>query len=181
VKFKKKKNLPKKKKNISIQGWEDLSFCGELSFTLSFLFLYASYVAAYIFTAPTCKGTIISLEMLLFSISFPDLISYFMDTPERRVSGERRPKDRMTLQIILVFTLTPPKTFTRGRVSLFDKYLDWPHVNIKQIYTLQEDKCKCKKFGRVSVNHTLTQDLLTIYTAIDTYTYNTVPYPIINE
>jgi hypothetical protein len=52
--------------------------------------------------------------MLLFSISFPDLISYFMDTPEGRVSGERRPKDRMTLQIILVFTLTPPKTFTRA-------------------------------------------------------------------
>ncbi len=75
-----------------------------------------------------------------------------MDTPERRVSGERRPKDRMTLQIILVFTLTPPKTFTRGHVSLFDKYLHWPHVNLKQIYTLQQDKCKCKKIGRVRVN-----------------------------
>jgi hypothetical protein len=47
--------------------------------------------------------------MLLFSISFPDLISYFMDTPERRVWGERRPKDRVTLQIIFVFTLTPLK------------------------------------------------------------------------
>jgi hypothetical protein len=54
--------------------------------------------------------------MLIFSISFPDLInfSYFVDTPERRVWGERRPKDRVTLQIILVFTfsLTHPKTFT---------------------------------------------------------------------
>jgi hypothetical protein len=32
--------------------------------------------------------------MLIFSISFPDLIknSYFIDTPERRVWGERRPK-----------------------------------------------------------------------------------------
>jgi hypothetical protein len=29
-----------------------------------------------------------------------------MDAPERRVWGERRPKDRVTLQIILVFTLT---------------------------------------------------------------------------
>jgi hypothetical protein len=41
-----------------------------------------------------------------------------MDTPERRVWGERRPKDRVTLQIILVLTLTHPKTFTRGHVSV---------------------------------------------------------------
>jgi hypothetical protein len=39
---------------------------------------------------------------------------YFMDIPERRVWGERRPKDRVTLQIILVFTLTHPKTYTWG-------------------------------------------------------------------
>ncbi len=53
--------------------------------------------------------------MLIFSISFSDLIKfpYFMDTPERRVWGESRPKDRVTLQIILVFTLTCIKTFTR--------------------------------------------------------------------
>jgi hypothetical protein len=62
--------------------------------------------------------------MLIFSISFPDLIknSYFMDTPERRVWGEWRPKRKVTLQIILVFTLTCPKTFTRALVSAFDKY-----------------------------------------------------------
>ncbi len=41
-----------------------------------------------------------------------------MDTPERRVWGERRPKDRVTLQIILVFTLTRPNTFTWDRVSV---------------------------------------------------------------
>jgi hypothetical protein len=52
--------------------------------------------------------------MLIFSISFPDLIKYFLlyDIPERTVWGERRPKDKVTLQIILVFTLTCPKTFT---------------------------------------------------------------------
>ncbi len=45
--------------------------------------------------------------MLIFSISFLDLIKfpYFMDTPERRVWDERRSKDKVTLQIILVFTL----------------------------------------------------------------------------
>jgi len=54
--------------------------------------------------------------MLIFSISLPDLIKfpYFMDTPERRVWGERRPKDRVTLQIILVFTLTCPQNIYWG-------------------------------------------------------------------
>jgi len=55
-----------------------------------------------------------------------------MHTPERRVWGEWRPKDRVTLRIILVFTLTHPKTFSEGRVSVFDKY-----------FTLAS--CKCKK------------------------------------
>jgi hypothetical protein len=38
-----------------------------------------------------------------------------MDIFERRVWGERRPKDRVTLKIILVFTFTfiHSKTFTR--------------------------------------------------------------------
>jgi hypothetical protein len=74
--------------------------------------------------------------MLIFSISFPDLIKfpYFMDTPVSRVWGERRRKDRMTLQIILAFTLTCPKTFTQDRVSVFDKYLHWPCVSVKVIY-----------------------------------------------
>ncbi len=40
----------------------------------------------------------------------------------------------MTLQIILVFTLTHPKTFTQGHVSVFDKYLHWPHVSGKNLY-----------------------------------------------
>jgi hypothetical protein len=59
-----------------------------------------------------------------------------MDNPERRVWGERRPKGRVTLQIILVFTLTWPKTITWDRVSAFDKYLHWPRVivSVKYIY-----------------------------------------------
>jgi hypothetical protein len=40
-----------------------------------------------------------------------------------RVWVGKRPKDIVTLQIILVFTLTRPKTLTKGRVSVFDKYL----------------------------------------------------------
>jgi hypothetical protein len=56
--------------------------------------------------------------------------------------GERSPKDRVTSQIILVFTLTHPKTFTRACISVCDKYLHWPHVSVKKTYTLQHDKCK---------------------------------------
>ncbi len=63
---------------------------------------------------------------------------YFMDILERRVWGERRPKNKVTLQIILVFTLTLkcPKTFTQGRVSVIYIYI--------YTHTLQHDKCKCK-------------------------------------
>jgi hypothetical protein len=74
--------------------------------------------------------------MLIFSISLPDLIKfpYFMDTLERRrVWGERRPKYRATLQIILVFTIMCPKTFTQGHVSVFDKYLHYPCVSVKNL------------------------------------------------
>jgi hypothetical protein len=75
--------------------------------------------------------------MLTFSVLFPVLVKfpYFMDTPERRVWDERSRKDRVTLQIILVFTLAHPKTFTEGRVSVFDKYLHWPRVSVKNVYT----------------------------------------------
>jgi hypothetical protein len=56
-----------------------------------------------------------------------------MDTPEK-IWGERRPKDKMTLQIGIVFTCL--KTFTQGNVSLFDKCLHRPHVSVKKyIYT----------------------------------------------
>jgi len=57
-----------------------------------------------------------------------------MHTPERRVWGEWRPKDRVTLRILLVFTLTHTKTFIGGRVNVFDKYLHWPCVSVKKLY-----------------------------------------------
>jgi len=72
---------------------------------MSLLFLSASM------TAITCKATIISLEPSALNADFQHFIPtsnkfhYFMDTPERRVWGERRRKD-MTLQIILILTLT---------------------------------------------------------------------------
>ncbi len=50
--------------------WEDLSFCDELSFTLSLLFFSASTVAAYISTAPTCDAIIVSLEPCAINVNF---------------------------------------------------------------------------------------------------------------
>jgi hypothetical protein len=67
--------------------------------------------------------------MLIFSISFPDLIKFpcFWIPLKGGFEGERRLKDKVTSQIILVFTLTrpqnAPKTFTQGHASVFDKYL----------------------------------------------------------
>jgi len=89
-----------------------------------------SQLATYIFTGPPCKATIINLEFCTSNdlIKFP----YFMNTSVRRVWGERRPKERVTLQIILVFTLAHPKIFTQGCVSVFDKYLHWPCVSVNK-------------------------------------------------
>jgi hypothetical protein len=82
----------KKIKNISIQGWGDLNFCGELNFTMSLIFLSASI------TAPTCKAIIISLEPCALDADFQHFIPrsnkflYFMDTPKRRVWVKGGPK-----------------------------------------------------------------------------------------
>jgi hypothetical protein len=54
-----------------------------------------------------------------------------MDTLERRVWGERRPKDPVTLQIILVFTLTHDLHTIYIQIYLY-------MVNVIYIYTLQQ-------------------------------------------
>jgi hypothetical protein len=71
-------------------------------------------------TAPTCKATIISLETLALNADFQHFIPtsnkfhYFMHTPERRVWGERRRKDRVTLQIIVIFSGGRPEASKRN-------------------------------------------------------------------
>jgi hypothetical protein len=81
------RRLKKKRKSSAFKGGEDLSFCGELNFTLSLLFLSASV------TAPTCEANIISLEPCALNADFQHFIPrsnkfpYFMDTTERMVWG----------------------------------------------------------------------------------------------
>jgi hypothetical protein len=78
--------------------------------------------------------------MLIFSIPFSDLIKNFLLYGGFGV--KRRPKDRVTLQIILVATLTHPKTFTQGHVSVSGKYI-YIHCN-KISLTVKIWTCKCK-------------------------------------
>jgi hypothetical protein len=62
----------KKIKSIRIQGWGgSVLVVNSVSPCLSFFFS-ASTVAAYIFTAPTCKATIFSLEPSALSADFQD-------------------------------------------------------------------------------------------------------------
>ncbi len=110
-----------------------------------------SQFAAYIFTAPTCKA-IISLEPCALNADFQHFIPIFNKIsllhgyPPKRGLDERRLKDRVTLQIILVFTLTHPKTFTQDRVSVFDKYLHWPQVSVKVHVHCNRISVNVKKF-----------------------------------
>jgi len=53
-----------------IQASFSTNFGGKLSFILSFLFLTASTAAAYIFTAPACTTTIISLQPCALNAEF---------------------------------------------------------------------------------------------------------------
>jgi hypothetical protein len=103
-----------------------------------FSFINISTFATYFFIFPICKAIIISLEPCALNVELQHFIPKFnkisllYGCPQIRVWGERRPKDKVTLQIILIFTLTltHPKTFTYGCVSVFDKYLHWPYVSV---------------------------------------------------
>jgi len=91
------------------------------------------------------KTTIITLEPCALNANFQHFIprfflflnfyNYFMDTPERRVWGwkEAQRQDDFTNNFS-IYSFTLPKTFTKGRVSVFDKYLHWPCVSVKKIY-----------------------------------------------
>jgi len=119
----------KERKLISIQGWGYVSFYGEPVFSF---FFGAPTLAAYIFAALTCKATIISLQSCALNADFQHFVprSNKKFLLERRVWGERSPKDRVTREIILVFTLTCPKTLIGGRVNVFDRYLHCNRISV---------------------------------------------------
>jgi hypothetical protein len=64
----------------------------------------ASTAATYIFTAPTCTTTIITLEPCALNAEFQHVISRFNEvsllcgphSKKEGIGGERRPKERVT-------------------------------------------------------------------------------------
>jgi len=92
--------------------------------------------------------------MLIFSISFPRLINFitlWIPLKEGLRWKEAQRQGDFT-DNFNIYTYTSQNIYT-GCVSVCDKYLHWPRVSVrKKIYTLQQDKCKCKKFGHLSVN-----------------------------
>jgi hypothetical protein len=71
VKFKKIKTYPKRRrKALRFKGGGTLVFCGEMSFHLVFPFFSASTGVTYIFTTPTYKVPIISLEPCALNAEF---------------------------------------------------------------------------------------------------------------
>ncbi len=150
---------------------------------LSFFFS-ASTVAAYIFTAPTCKA-IISLEPCALNADFQHFIPRFNKIcllwwiPQKKGFGWKEAQRQGDFTInFSIYTYTPQNIFT-GPCKCISPIFTLASGECKNIYTLQQDKCKCKFFWSVSVNHkcfTLTLDLHTVYMAIDTYTHNTGVY-----
>ncbi len=128
----------KKIKKLGFKGGRTSVFVVNwVSPCLSFFF-GASTVAAHIFTAPTCKDTIIRLEPCALNADFQRFIPRFNKIsllyrhPWKKGLGWKEAQRQVPLQIILVFTLTCPKTFTQGHVSVFDKYLHWPCASVKK-------------------------------------------------
>jgi hypothetical protein len=81
------------------------NFGGKLSFILCFLFPERpSTAATYIFTAPTCTTTIITLEPCALNVEFQHLLPRFITISllcgyqrerEREDRDESRPKDKV--------------------------------------------------------------------------------------
>ncbi len=147
---------------------------------MSFISPESAYTAAtYIFIAPTCRTNIISLEPYALNAEFQHFIPRFNKISslygyiEVRFEGQRRPQNNVTLWMTLVYTFTCPKIFTQGRVSVFDKYLHWPCVSVKKLYTCQQ--CKRNKFEHLRVNNLhFTWDLYAIYISLLTLTCTTL-------
>jgi hypothetical protein len=101
----------------------------------------ASPATTYIFIAPTCTTTIIGLEPYALNVEFQHSIHRFnkffslYGYTERGVwkwKEAQRQGDFIINLNICTYTYMPQNTYT-GHVSVFDKYLHWPHVNIFKI------------------------------------------------
>jgi hypothetical protein len=116
-----------------------------------FPFSLAPPLLLHIFSlVPTSNSTIISLEPCALNADFqhfiPKLnkISLFYGYPWKKGLGwkeAQRQGEFTNNYSVCIYTYMP------------SNHLHWLHVSVNiYIYTLQEDKCKCKKIGHVTVN-----------------------------
>jgi hypothetical protein len=117
--------------------------CDPLSLSL---FLSASTDATYIFTAPTCTSTIITLEtcastaeLQRFIPRFILKIPYFAYLTQRGDRGERRPKDRVKTGWLygklwwineFFYSKQYAKELTMTRVQSLGSSLNWGHQKL---------------------------------------------------
>jgi len=130
--------------------------------------------------------------MLIFSISFPDLINFLtLWIPLKEGFGWKEAQRQGDFSNnFSIYTYTSQNIYTglcKCMWQIFTlalckcKVIDplkrnWAiHIYIFQ-YTLQQDKCKCEFFLTCKW-FTLILNLHAVYTAIDTYTHNTNWYP----
>jgi hypothetical protein len=128
---------------------------------LSFFFS-ASIVAAYIFNAPTCKVSIISLEPCALNADFQHFIPRFNKIsllcgyPWKKGLGwkeAQRLGDVTNNFSIYIYTYTPQNIYMGPCKCIWQIFTLASCKCKKYIYTLQQDKCKCKKFECDSVNN----------------------------
>jgi len=83
--------------------------------------------------------------------------------PKKGLGWKEAQREGDFTNIFCIYTYTPQNNYM-GPCKCIWQIFTRPCVSVIYIYTLQQDKCKCKKFGHVSAN-----DLHIIYMAIDTH------------
>jgi hypothetical protein len=147
------------------------------------LFFSASIVAAYIFTAPTCKATIISVEHCALNADFQHFIPRFNKIsliygyPWKKGLGrkEAERQDDFTNNFnIYTYAYMPQNIYIESCKCIWQIFTSALCNSKKIIYTLQQDKCKCKIFGHVNVNDLHLHWIYPPYIRLLTFTHTTL-------
>jgi hypothetical protein len=115
--------------------------------------------------------------MLIFSISFPDLIKfpYFMYTLEKRVWVKGTQSQGDFTNNFSIYTYTPQNIYT-GPCKCKRKYIHCNSISVNVKiwkYTYTRFTCCIYSYWHLHAQHwSLTLDLHAVYTAINTYMHN---------
>ncbi len=141
--------------------------------------IIVSYI--YIFTAPTCKDTIISFEPCALNADFQHSIPRFNKIiilygyPWKKGLGwEEAQRHGDFTNNFSIYTYMPQNIFM-GPCKYTWQIFTLASCKCKiYIYTLQLGKCKCENFGHVSVNDLPLQGIYTSYIRLLTLTSTTI-------